>query len=176
MSDTTDVTSDVSTDRAAAEADAAETGATRRRRAGGGLASMLLPELQSLAASLGISGTARMRKGELVAAIQERQAATAARSEVAAATPRTEVRADVREERPAAAPASEPVARVAEQPAGGGGGAEGAERSRRASRPAGPPEPRPASDVRAAAPVAGGAPATVEPATEERTRERGERG
>ena len=33
---------------------------------------MLLPELQSLAASLGISGTARMRKGELIAAIQER--------------------------------------------------------------------------------------------------------
>jgi transcription termination factor Rho len=34
---------------------------------------MLLPELQSLAASLGISGTARMRKGELITAISERQ-------------------------------------------------------------------------------------------------------
>jgi transcription termination factor Rho len=34
---------------------------------------MLLPELQSMASSLGISGTARMRKGELIAAIQERQ-------------------------------------------------------------------------------------------------------
>ena len=34
---------------------------------------MLLPELQSLAASLGISGTARMRKGELISAITERQ-------------------------------------------------------------------------------------------------------
>jgi transcription termination factor Rho len=33
---------------------------------------MLLPELQTMAASLGISGTARMRKGELIAAIQER--------------------------------------------------------------------------------------------------------
>jgi transcription termination factor Rho len=34
---------------------------------------MLLPELQRLAAELGISGTARMRKGDLVAAISERQ-------------------------------------------------------------------------------------------------------
>ena len=31
---------------------------------------MLLPELQSMAASLGISGTGRMRKGELIAAMQ----------------------------------------------------------------------------------------------------------
>jgi transcription termination factor Rho len=124
--------------------------------------------LQSLAASLGISGTARMRKGELVAAIQERQAASAARSEVAAAAPRTEVRAGVREERPAAPAGEQPHAaeapRVAEPPAG----TESAERSRRASRPAGPPEPRPASDVRAAAPV------TAESATEERLRERGQ--
>jgi transcription termination factor Rho len=34
---------------------------------------MLLPELQSMASSLGISGTARLRKGELIAAIQEQQ-------------------------------------------------------------------------------------------------------
>ena len=81
MSETTEVTADVTSGGAPAEAAVAErAGTTRRRRAGGGLASMLLPELQSLAASLGISGTARMRKGELVTAIQERQAATAARS------------------------------------------------------------------------------------------------
>ena len=36
---------------------------------------MLLPELQSLAASLQIPGTARMRKGELIAAIQLAQGA-----------------------------------------------------------------------------------------------------
>jgi transcription termination factor Rho len=174
LSETTEVTADVTGGGTAAEAAVAErAGTTRRRRAGGGLASMLLPELQSLAASLGISGTARMRKGELVAAIQERQAATAARSEVAAASPRTEARAEAREDRPAAvatAPANEPVARVAEQPAGT---AEAPERTRRASRPAGPPEPRPASDVRAAS----GAPTTAEPApaTEERpVRERGQ--
>lgn len=42
-----------------------------RRRGGGELGDMLLPELQSLAASLGISGVARMRKGELISAILE---------------------------------------------------------------------------------------------------------
>jgi len=44
-----------------------------RRRSGGGLAGMLLPELQQLASDLGISGTARMRKSQLIAAIQEKQ-------------------------------------------------------------------------------------------------------
>ncbi|MCW2612860.1 MAG: transcription termination factor Rho, partial [Cryptosporangiaceae bacterium] len=34
---------------------------------------MLLPELQGLAGELGISGTGRMRKGELIAAIQAKQ-------------------------------------------------------------------------------------------------------
>src|SRR5215470_4957121 len=68
LSDTTDVTSGVNDATAPEET----TGATRRRRTGGGLTSMLLPELQTMAASLGISGTARMRKGELIAAIQER--------------------------------------------------------------------------------------------------------
>jgi transcription termination factor Rho len=67
LSDTTDVTSDVSAGRLP------QGGTTRRRRTGTGLSAMLLPELQSLATSLGITGTARMRKGELVAAIQERQ-------------------------------------------------------------------------------------------------------
>jgi transcription termination factor Rho len=43
-----------------------------RRKAGDGIAAMLLPELQALAAQLGITGTARMRKSELIAAIQER--------------------------------------------------------------------------------------------------------
>src|SRR5689334_19209308 len=71
LSDTTDVTSGVS-DVADAGAGTTAT-ATKRRRGGTGLSAMLLPELQSLAASLGISGTARMRKGELITAITERQ-------------------------------------------------------------------------------------------------------
>ncbi|MCM0679172.1 Rho termination factor N-terminal domain-containing protein, partial [Micromonospora phytophila] len=107
MSDTTDVTSDVSN----VAGDATTAAPARRRRSGTGLSAMLLPELQSLAASLGISGTARMRKGELISAISERQGGAAAgtprpRAEVAAAaTPaREEVHAEVREttERPQA--------------------------------------------------------------------------
>ena len=47
-----------------------------RRGAGGGLAAMLLPELQQMAQSMGIKGTGRMRKGEIIAAIQERQGGT----------------------------------------------------------------------------------------------------
>jgi transcription termination factor Rho len=43
------------------------------RRRGTGLSGMLLPELQRLAAELGIAGTGRMRKGDLVAAISARQ-------------------------------------------------------------------------------------------------------
>ncbi len=54
---------------------AEESTTTRPRRRGGGLASMLLPELQQLAGSLGIEGTGKMRKSQLIAAIQERQSA-----------------------------------------------------------------------------------------------------
>jgi transcription termination factor Rho len=43
------------------------------RRGGAGLSGMLLPELQRLAQSMGITGTGRMRKGQLVAVIQEKQ-------------------------------------------------------------------------------------------------------
>ncbi len=43
------------------------------RRGGSGLSGMLLPELQRLAQSLGITGTGRMRKGQLVEVIQEKQ-------------------------------------------------------------------------------------------------------
>jgi len=130
LSDTTDVTSDVSGDRSSVVADSAgQTGTTRRRRTGSGLSAMLLPELQNLASSLGISGIARMRKGELVAAIQEKQSgdtrAVAARVEA----PRTEVRSDVRADEPGTAEERAP---------------------RRASRPAGPPEPRAADEARAA--------------------------
>ncbi len=43
------------------------------RRGGTGLSAMLLPELQRLAQSMGILGTGRMRKGQVIAAIEERQ-------------------------------------------------------------------------------------------------------
>ena len=97
MSDTTDVTSGVSD---VADGAGTTATATKRRRGGTGLSAMLLPELQSLAASLGISGTARMRKGELITAITERQSGGGASAE-SAPRPR------VRQSAPAAA---EPVA------------------------------------------------------------------
>jgi transcription termination factor Rho len=45
-----------------------------RSRGGAGLSSLLLPELQRMAQSMGIPGAGRMRKGQLVEAIQARQA------------------------------------------------------------------------------------------------------
>jgi transcription termination factor Rho len=44
-----------------------------RRRQGTGLSALLLPELQQVAHQMGIPGTARMRKSQLIAAIQEKQ-------------------------------------------------------------------------------------------------------
>jgi len=47
--------------------------ARRRRGTGNGLAAMVLPELQSMATGLGITGTARMRKSQLIEVITARQ-------------------------------------------------------------------------------------------------------
>src|SRR5256885_6162384 len=117
---------------------------------------MLLPELQSLASSLGISGTGRMRKGELIAAIQERQGGegrvpgprgTDAREvparEVPARVeaPREEVRAEVREAEPTVTRGDHAAPAAESNGAGGHGG--DARGPRRASRPAGPPDHRP---------------------------------
>jgi transcription termination factor Rho len=56
--------------------DAAEQVAEKPRRSGA-LSAMRLAELQGLASSMGIAGTATMRKGDLVAAIKARQSGTA---------------------------------------------------------------------------------------------------
>ncbi|MFF9557065.1 transcription termination factor Rho [Streptomyces albus] len=84
MSDTTDlmgVNADTAADGAAAPAStdasaapAASGAAPRRRRSGTGLEGMVLAELQQIASSLGIRGTARMRKSQLIEVIKERQA------------------------------------------------------------------------------------------------------
>ena len=58
------------------------------RSPGRGLSGMLLPELQRLAQSMGITGVGRMRKSQLIEAIQSRQggpAAGSARSATASA-------------------------------------------------------------------------------------------
>ncbi|HYJ77548.1 MAG TPA: Rho termination factor N-terminal domain-containing protein, partial [Actinomycetes bacterium] len=54
-------------------ADGESSGAKPARRKATGLSGMVLAELQGLASELGISGTARMRKGQLIEAIKERQ-------------------------------------------------------------------------------------------------------
>jgi len=67
-------------------------------RKGGGLSSMLLPELKALAGQLGISGASGMRKADLVAAISARQVGApssrpaADRAEKAEKAPREERR------------------------------------------------------------------------------------
>jgi transcription termination factor Rho len=48
---------------------------------------MLLPELQTLAGDLGITGTAKMRKGELIAAIQAKQGGSRGSAEAANGAP-----------------------------------------------------------------------------------------
>src|SRR3954453_17047676 len=75
-------------------ANATGTGSAPRRRSAGGLAGKLLPELQQIAGDLGITGTARMRKSELIAAIQERQGGAAARSTSEQAAPAQRPRAE----------------------------------------------------------------------------------
>ncbi|MFF9867062.1 transcription termination factor Rho [Streptomyces sp. NPDC013953] len=78
MSDTTDlmgVTADSSVDTPAPAAGAATGTTSRRRRSGTGLEGMVLAELQQVASGLGIRGTARMRKSQLIEVIKEAQAA-----------------------------------------------------------------------------------------------------
>ncbi|MGW5118997.1 transcription termination factor Rho [Streptomyces noursei] len=77
MSDTTDLMgarTDGSATTPATDAPAAPA-TTRRRRSGTGLEGMVLAELQQVASGLGIKGTARMRKSQLIEVIKERQGA-----------------------------------------------------------------------------------------------------
>ncbi|MFI7545808.1 transcription termination factor Rho [Actinoplanes sp. NPDC049599] len=169
MSDTTDVTSGVSD---VADDGATTAAVTKRRRGGTGLSAMLLPELQSLAASLGISGTARMRKGELITAISERQnGAAPAASAKATSTPRprttngsdaaaTESTATV-----PAAKATAPVAKTAAAQAPVAAQAPAAQAQAPAAQA--PVAQAPAAQAPAAeAAVQSAAPATEQPATE----------
>uniref|UniRef100_UPI000AD1273D Rho termination factor N-terminal domain-containing protein n=1 Tax=Rhodococcus phenolicus TaxID=263849 RepID=UPI000AD1273D len=65
-------------------------------RRGAGLSGMVLAELRTLAAELGIKGTSGMRKGDLIAAIKERQGGGAS------SAPATTNKAAASEEEPAA--------------------------------------------------------------------------
>jgi transcription termination factor Rho len=162
LSDTTDVTSGVSD---VADGAGTTATATKRRRGGTGLSAMLLPELQSLAASLGISGTARMRKGELIAAISERQSggAPAAAAETAP-RPRTNGSETVAPAPAQAAPVEAP--QTASAPAETAAPAERPSRSRRerGSRESAPRESAPRESAPREAAEAAPAPVVVAPA------------
>ncbi|MFE9676448.1 transcription termination factor Rho [Streptomyces sp. NPDC006259] len=81
MSDTTDLMGARVEETAAApstDASAPAAGAGSRRRRGTGLEGMVLAELQQVASGLGIRGTARMRKSQLIEVIKEAQAGSGA--------------------------------------------------------------------------------------------------
>ncbi|MER7655652.1 transcription termination factor Rho [Streptomyces albidoflavus] len=185
MSDTTDlmgVTADSTVDSAAApatDASAAPAAGSRRRR-GTGLEGMVLAELQQVASGLGIRGTARMRKSQLIEVIKEAQAgggaAAPAKSEPEAAKPKRRATSKARtgEAEAAAEPAQKPAkaaekkqAKAAEQaepeaqqgsqqqidiPGQGAGDEQpaGERRRRRATAEAGSPEQAEAKQERAA--------------------------
>ncbi|NAZ75882.1 transcription termination factor Rho, partial [Kineococcus sp. T13] len=72
MTDTTDI--------AATDGTATDGAVDAPARRTGSLSALRLPQLQALAAELGISGTGRMRKVDLLAAIREHQAAVPTRA------------------------------------------------------------------------------------------------
>ncbi|MEV6586628.1 transcription termination factor Rho [Streptomyces acidicola] len=89
MSDTTDLMGARVEETAAApatDASAPASGAGSRRRRGTGLEGMVLAELQQVASGLGIRGTARMRKSQLIEVIKEAQASGGAPAKADAAT------------------------------------------------------------------------------------------
>jgi transcription termination factor Rho len=132
--------------------------APARRRS---LSTMLLPELRQLAGELNIQDTAKMRKGDLVAAIRERRAGGQSAQLPLPTTPSISGNGagPVADVTGTDAPAPETTAEVA-PPAP-------ARRRRAVSRPAGAPrttDEAPAAAQPAAEPVVEAAPAVAEPA------------
>ncbi|MFF4312318.1 transcription termination factor Rho [Streptomyces sp. NPDC001507] len=165
MSDTTDLMGARVEETAAApatDASAPASGAGSRRRRGTGLEGMVLAELQQVASGLGIRGTARMRKSQLIEVIKEAQAGGGAPAKAEAATEAKPKRratskartgdeaAEKKAEQAAEAPAEKAVAQqqieIPGQPAGRAGEAErdgddapAERRRRRATAEAGSP-------------------------------------
>ncbi|MFJ9754287.1 transcription termination factor Rho [Streptomyces sp. NPDC101149] len=158
MSDTTDLMGARVDETAAApatDASAPATGAGSRRRRGTGLEGMVLAELQQVASGLGIRGTARMRKSQLIEVIKEAQSGGAPAKAEAATEAKPKRRSTSRTRTGDEAAAAEPQAEKApEQSAaaqqieipgqGAGDEAQGERRRRRATAEAGSPETVPA--------------------------------
>ncbi|MGV9993293.1 transcription termination factor Rho [Streptomyces sp. NPDC003374] len=158
MSDTTDLMGARVEETAAApatDASAPATGAGSRRRRGTGLEGMVLAELQQVASGLGIRGTARMRKSQLIEVIKEAQAqgggTAPAKADAADAKPKRRATSRTRTDDAAAegkageaqAPADQAAAQqqieIPGQPAGADAPA-AERRRRRATAEAGSPE------------------------------------
>ncbi|MEU5532331.1 transcription termination factor Rho [Streptomyces sp. NPDC020362] len=120
MSDTTDLMGARVEETAAApatDASAPATGAGSRRRRGTGLEGMVLAELQQVASGLGIRGTARMRKSQLIEVIKEAQAGGGAAPKAEAATETKPKRRATSKTRTAEAAAEKTAEKAAEAPA-----------------------------------------------------------
>ncbi|MCT9008812.1 transcription termination factor Rho [Streptomyces sp. NPDC054766] len=125
MSDTTDLMGARVEETAAApatDASAPATGAGSRRRRGTGLEGMVLAELQQVASGLGIRGTARMRKSQLIEVIKEAQAgggapAKTASDDAAETKPKRRTTSKARTGNEAAAPAEDKAEKVAAEKA-----------------------------------------------------------
>ncbi|MGW2249201.1 transcription termination factor Rho [Kitasatospora sp. NPDC001660] len=124
MSDTTDLMGARPDADASGAAAAPAAPARRRRSAAAGLDGMVLAELQKLAADLGITGTGRMRKSQLIETIKEKSGGDpllAAGGAPAAKRTAAKAEAEAPAEKPArrtkaaaaaAAPAAEPQAQI----------------------------------------------------------------
>ncbi|MDL5203816.1 transcription termination factor Rho [Streptomyces sp. ALI-76-A] len=160
MSDTTDLMGARVEETAAApstDASAPATGAGSRRRRGTGLEGMVLAELQQVASGLGIRGTARMRKSQLIEVIKEAQAGGTPQAAPAAkaadatetkpkrratskartgddAAPAAEKKAAVKAEAPAEKAVAQQQIEIPGQPAGGPSRDAGASRGAEAER------------------------------------------
>ncbi|WP_043266124.1 transcription termination factor Rho [Streptomyces sp. CT34] len=167
MSDTTDLMgarTDGSATTPATDAPAAPA-TTRRRRSGTGLDGMVLAELQQVASGLGIKGTARMRKSQLIEVIKERQAGgtgTAAKADAPAADTETKPKRRTTSKARTGEDGAEPAAK-AEKPAKAAKAADkGAQQQIEI-----PGQPSPKVS---ASPDQGGAPTDEQPAGERRRR------
>ncbi|MEW1648002.1 transcription termination factor Rho [Streptomyces sp. NPDC091219] len=123
MSDTTDLMGARVEETAAApatDASAPATGAGSRRRRGTGLDGMVLAELQQVATGLGIRGTARMRKSQLIEVIKDAQAGGGAPAKAETATetkPKRRATSKTRTGDEAVAPAEQKAEKVATEKA-----------------------------------------------------------
>ncbi|MBK3574665.1 transcription termination factor Rho [Streptomyces sp. MBT65] len=123
MSDTTDLMGARVEETAAApatDASAPATGAGSRRRRGTGLDGMVLAELQQVASGLGIRGTARMRKSQLIEVIKDAQTGGGAPAKAETATetkPKRRATSKTRTGDEAAAPAEQKAEKVAAEKA-----------------------------------------------------------